>query len=169
MQTNKGWIFCLNSDYDAPDSGSSWGYVEDFLKDIRSGNKASSLEIQFHSDVYGKPCRKGLRLGPGDAVAFYHGKKARRSTSKLSPVKPYQISMIAFIDEVEQEEDGNVSFLACSIPRSLYDHLCANPLKKDDERVADVIASTGLGGGAVGSFFPIDYTNWKKLEKIAMP
>jgi hypothetical protein len=86
----------------------------------------------------------------------------------MSPVKPYQLSMIAFIEDVKQQESGVVDFIACSIPRALYERLCANPLKKDDERIADIISSTGLGGGAVGTFFPIDYANWKKLEKIAM-
>lgn len=166
MRTNQGWIFCLNSDYDAPESGSSWGYVKDFLKDIKKGNKADSKVIRFRSSVYGKPCRKALRLGPGDAIAFYHGKKARQAMNKLSPVKPYQLSMVAFIEEVEQDENGNVTFLACTVPRSTYNKLCSNPLKKDDERIAEIIASTGLGGGAVGAFFPIDYQNWTKLEKI---
>lgn len=166
MQTQRGWIFCLNSDYDAPETGSSWGYVADFLKDIKRGNKANSKDIRFRSPVYGRPCKKDLRLSPGDAIAFYHGKKARKAMNKLSPVKPYQLSMVALIEKVEQDEDGNVDFLACTTPRPLYEKICSNPLTKDDEKVAEIIASTGLGGGAVGAFFPIDYENWKRLEAM---
>jgi hypothetical protein len=77
--------------------------------------------------------------------------------------------MIAFIEEVKQEEDGQVKYLKCTTPRSLFESLCENPLKKDNTRIADIITSTGLGGGAVGTFFPIDYDNWKKLKEIAMP
>ncbi len=95
MDTNRGWIFCLNSDYDS-DTGSNWGYLEDFLKDIRRGNEKDAKEIRFRSDVYGKPCRKNQRLGVGDAIAFYHGIKSRRAMNNLSPVKPYQLTMIAF-------------------------------------------------------------------------
>jgi hypothetical protein len=48
----------------------------------------------------------------------------------------------------------------------VHKSLVAEPLKLDDERILKIVRSTGLGGGATGTFFPIDPENWKKLTKL---
>ena len=165
MAAEKGWIFCLNSSDDS-ESGSRWGFVQTLLDEIGLEKKKGKRNILFKRDVYGRPCRKDLRLGKGDAVVFYHGKKARRAEWDRGPVRPYQLTMVGYIEDVDQDESGEVTYLELRIPNKIYKHFKAEPLKLDDKRILKIVRSTGLGGGATGAFFPIEPVNWKKLIKF---
>lgn len=162
--TRRGWIFCLNSDYDSP-SGSNWGYVEDFLDGIESDGKVELGYLICESSVYGRVCIKDGVLRPGDGLAFYHGKKARRSIETLKPVRPYQITMLAEILEVHQM-NRDVDFIRFGIPQRLFSAMRKHPLIKDD-RVGAIIESSGLGGGRVGSYFPLAAADWSNLLRFA--
>ena len=46
----------------------------------------------------------------GDAIVFYHGKKARRAETDSGPVRPYQLTMAGYIEGVDQDESGEVTY-----------------------------------------------------------
>lgn len=82
-------------------------------------------------------------------------------------MKPYQLTLAARIDEIYQEPDtGEVTELSFSLPKKVCSAFVGKPLRMDDDAVAEIVESSGLGGGRVGSFFPIDPPHWHKLLEI---
>ena len=129
---------------------------------IRQGQGDADI-LRCSAPVYGRPCRKELWLEPGDGLAFYHGKKARLEIHDPSRrVDPYQITLIAKLEKVQQSADG-LQFIEFSTPRKLFWQFFESPLLKSSPLVEDILASTGLGGGAVGALFPIDAVAWQRL------
>jgi len=103
--TRRGWIFCLNA---PPEKGSrNWGFVEDFYRSFGHSSMLENGLFTMESKVWGKPYSKQLRLQHGDGLIFYHGKKARLGsgpTKKNRHIKPYQLSLWAGIEAVQQDE-----------------------------------------------------------------
>ena len=165
--TRKGWIFCLNAPVGA-DTGSNWGYIDGFLDDMQASAKTRNGIMKVYSTVYGKPYSKFAQINPGDGVVFYHGKKARMTWGDTTKhVKPYQLTLAAALDAVTQDADsGEVTELTFSIPKEVYVSMSKSPLKMDDDRVTEIVRSSGLGGGRVGSFFPIDPPHWHKVLQL---
>ncbi|MCB1704622.1 MAG: hypothetical protein KDI17_07160 [Halioglobus sp.] len=165
--TRKGWIFCLNAPQGVV-TGSHWGYVDDFLDDVKQEASVHKGIMKVYSPIWGKPYSKFAQLNSGDGVVFYHGKKARltqRDTSRH--VKPYQLTLAAAIDTVTQDPGtGEVTELTFSMPRDVYIAMSESPLKLDNTEVKEIVASSGLGGGRVGTFFPIDPPHWQKLLQL---
>lgn len=165
--TRQGWIFCLNAP-EGSETGSNWGYSQDFVEDIYADAKPKDRQIKVYSRVYGKPYSKYAQISPGEGIVFYHGKKARVSSETPSMhVKPYQLTLAGHIDDIYQSpESGEVEELAFSVPKDVCSAFVNQPLRMSDKRISEIVSSSGLGGGRVGSFFPIDPPHWDKLLKI---
>ena len=168
--TRQGWLFCLNASLD-PETGSKWGYLDNFYSVFEPSVDYDNEIYRVEFEVWGRPIRKDMRLKAGDGVAFYHGKKARRglaSFEKHRHVKPYQLSLIAEIDSVSQNEStGKVEKLALSYSREIFDGMREQPLLLDDARIKAIVDSSGLGKGPTGAFFPISGRQWSRLLQVA--
>lgn len=162
-KTRCGWIFCLNAEDDS--NGSNWGYTHDFVISLAQENNKKSGHLVCESPVWGKVCFKDGVLRAGDGLAFYHGKKARREIGSKSRVNPYQITMLAEILDVQQS-GTQIEFIRFCIPQKLFLGMSENPIVKNEE-VGKIIASSGLGGGRVGTYFPLDPPAWSALLSIA--
>lgn len=112
------------------------------------------------SIAWGKSYPSCMLLQPGDGLIFYHGKKARRGsgpTQKHRHIKPYQLSLVARSDSVQQDETtGEVKELSVSYPQEIFKAMRNSPLKLDDIRLKSIVEESGLGRGPVATFYSIN-------------
>jgi hypothetical protein len=169
-RARKGWLFCLNAPLEQG-KGSHWGYVEDFYRSVEAHSVMDGDSLTMTAEIWGKPYSNKLRLQPGDGLAFYHGKKARKASSeknKRRHIKPYQISLMAIIDSVTQDEsNGQVKEIRFSYPKGTLQAMRTQPLLLDNHNIQAIIKESGLGSGRVGAFFPLAPKSWRGLLGIA--
>jgi 5-methylcytosine-specific restriction protein A len=159
-QAQRAWVFALSNDED-----SHWRSVDDFFANIEESEAGASGPITLRSTVWGKTLRKDMRLQPGDGIAIYHTKRAQFRKPDPYGRRP-RISLIGEITRVKQQGQ-HVSYLEMRFRREDVERsMRSRPLIRD-ARTEPLFLSSGMGKGAVATFYEIPSLTWGKMVELS--